>query len=146
MGIISWAYKCMAFAEDMQKEFIGALEEHDAAITRADLPGLHGACLSALRTRMHQLEAGQPSDSTPQLVSIKRMEVRVEQMQKQLANKQEVEQTLRTTVHGLQKENIALQEVLRYAIHFLSPNHLAQCYVSGNALMQHSISTGGCTS
>lgn len=113
-GITSWAYKCMEFAEGIQKEFVDALEEHDAAITRADLPGLHGACLSALRKGMHHLGAGQPSDTLPQVVSIKRMEERVQQMKKQLSNKQEVEQTLRTTVHGLQKENIALQQVLRF--------------------------------
>ena len=111
MGIAAWADKCMAVAEDMLKEMVDALLDHDAAILRADLPGLHAACLSVLRQTSHLLAAGQPAASAPQVVSIKRMEQRVEQLQKELTSKQEAEKTLRTSVENLQKENSALQQV-----------------------------------
>lgn len=121
MGIISWAEKCMSLAEAMERQFVEALVDHDAAVARADLPGLHAACLSALRQRPNQAEAGQLAGTSSQFLSVKRLEERVEQLKQQLATKQESERALQTAAQSLRKENCALQQVLHSANTFLTP-------------------------
>lgn len=101
----------MAFAERMLKDMVEALLEHDAAVARADLPSLHAACLSALRQHSRQLAAGQPAASSPEVVSVKRIEQRLEQVRKELAGKQDAEAVSRMTLENVQKENSALQQV-----------------------------------
>lgn len=107
VGIMAWAENCMAFAERMLKDMVEALLEHDAAVARADLPSLHAACLSALRQHSRQLAAGQPAASSPEVVSVKRLE----QVRKELAGKQDAEAVSRMTLENVQKENSALQQV-----------------------------------
>ena len=102
----------MSFAERMQKDLLDAMVDFDAAIARADLPGLHAACLFSLRQRMHQLENALQTGSTPQLLSVKRMEERVDQLKEQLATAKQAGQTMQATMLGLQKENAALVQVL----------------------------------
>lgn len=116
VGIVAWVERCLTFSERMQEDFVHALVDFDAAVARADLPGLHAACLSSLRQRISKTDTQQHTGSSPQNLSLNRMEERVDQLKEQLATANQAAQTMHTKNLGLEKENATLLQVLHPAL------------------------------
>eukprot|EP00892_Ulva_mutabilis_P012122 jgi/Ulvmu1/9282/UM050_0031.1 len=110
IGIVAWAERCVAFVDTVLKDMVDALLEHDAVVTRADIPGLLATCLSSLRQHSGLLTSGHPAASAPQLLSVERMEQRVDQLRIELSKRQDAEATQRISLENLQKENSALRQ------------------------------------